>query len=423
MIPFTEALAQVLASVVPLSEQETLPLSLALGRSLAKDSPAKLTQPPFAAAAMDGYALKASEAVEGAEFRMIGMSAAGAGFSGCVRAGEAVRIFTGAPVPEGADTIVPQEEVIVSSQSIQLRHPAKPEAHIRVQGNDFHKGDILLTRGTCLDARALALAAAMGWGELPVLRRPRIALLATGDELIPAGSVPGPDQIIASGLYGIAALAREAGAEVREGGIAGDTREALHTGLDTLEAGVPDLIVTIGGVSVGDHDLVRPVLEARGFSVTFHTIAMKPGKPMLYAKKGSLMVLGLPGNPVSAFLCAALFLVPMLHRLLGERDSEDLSPLKRSLAARLAVPVPANGNRLDFQRAKIVGKENGIRLVEPYAKQDSASLSQLHQADSLVLRPPLAPAAHAGEACRILLLRDLTVRGMKPNLTKPDLQE
>lgn len=380
--PFETALARLLDGVTALPAQ-LLPLDDCAGRVLAADLAARLTQPPFAAAAMDGYAIRWADRHQ--PWQVVGESAAGHGWPGHVGKGEAVRIFTGAPLPAGADVIVVQEEVARDGNSARLAGTGPPRigAHIRAAGQDFAAGAALIAAGTRLLPPHLGLAAAAGHGELPVVRRPRVTLIATGDELVPPGTMPGPGQIVSSNPAMLAALLRGAGAVVHDPGLIRDDRAALAAALTAADA---DLILTIGGASVGDHDLVVPVLRDLGAGLDFWKIALRPGKPLLAGTLNGTRVLGLPGNPVSAFVTALLFAVPLVARLAGR--GHDL-PVQR---VPLADPLPANGPRRDHLRAR---RTPAGALA--FAAQDSALLSLLAKAELLIIRPPHAPAAAAGE--------------------------
>ena len=318
LLSVEEALQRILDGVEP-TPAESVPIAAAAGRTLAAPLAARLTQPPFDASAMDGYAVRHADVrTLPATLTEIGQAAAGHPFAGSVGPGQAVRIFTGAPVPAGADAVVIQENVARDGANIIVRDGVAERGNIRAQGFDFRVGDTLLEAGRRIGPRELSLAAAMGYGELPVRRRPRVAVLATGDELVQPGGSLGPGQIIASNHLGVAALAEASGAEARLLGIARDTRESLDAHI--AKAGDADVLITIGGASVGDHDLVAPVLEARGMALAFWKIALRPGKPLMFGRLGDARVLGLPGNPVSAIVCARVFLVPLIHALLGRPD-------------------------------------------------------------------------------------------------------
>jgi len=391
LLPAETALARVLDGVTPLGE-ETLPITDADGRVLARDLAALHTQPPFNASAMDGYAVFGTTAAAvGDRWSVIGEAAAGRGYTGAVGLGEAVRIFTGAPVPEGCGTVVIQEDVSRTADTIVAIDATAAGANVRAAGNDFAKGDVLLTRGRRLEAHALTLAAAMGHGEVPVVRRPVVAILATGDELVAPGTPPGPDQIVSSNPVGLAALVTRAGGTARHLGIARDTMDALAARIrDARDA---DILVTIGGASVGDHDLVGAALKAEGLDLAFWKIALRPGKPLMFGRLGATRVLGLPGNPVSALITARVFLVPLISALLGEaRPSRVMEP------ARLTKPLEANGPRLHLMRATLERDGAGALTVAPLPSQDSSLLAALTKADCLIWRAPGAPAADAGDA-------------------------
>lgn len=382
LLPFAAALDRLLAGVAPLAA-ETVPIDQCAGRVVAEPVVARLTQPPFPASAMDGYAIRWADLRQ--PWRVVGESAAGRGWAGHVAPGEAVRIFTGAPLPDGADTVVVQEEVARDGPLARLtgEGPRALGAHIRAMGQDFASGDMLITAGTRLTPPHLGLAAAAGHGKLTVIRRPRVTLIATGDELVPPGAEPGPGQIVSSNPAMLAAVLRWAGADVDDPGLIKDDRAALA---NALLASDGDLILTIGGASVGDHDLVVPVLRDLGAELDFWKIALRPGKPLLAGRLGERKLIGLPGNPVSAFVTALLFAVPLVARLAGR--NHDL-PMER---LPLAMPLPANGMRRDHLRAR-----RSAGGAEPFARQDSALLSVLATANLLIIREAGAPAAAAGE--------------------------
>lgn len=389
LLPVDAALAQLLDGANTLGS-EIIALGNAHGRILAADVGARLTQPPFAASAMDGYAVRFVDLP--GPWRVIGESAAGRGFSGSVEHETAVRIFTGAPLPAGADTVVVQEDIVRDGDTATLSGEGLPllGAHVRAAGQDFATGASLLRAGDRLTPPRLGLLAAAGHAAVDVVHRPRVCLIATGDELVPPGTTPGPDQIVSSNPVMLAALFTAAGAEVHDPGIISDRREALAAALQAADA---DIIITIGGASVGDHDLVVPVLRELGADIDFWQIAMRPGKPMLAGRLGAARVIGLPGNPVSAYLCALLFAVPLIARLGGREAvlSEYWLPL--------AAPLPANGNRRDHLRARRT--PDGVLA---FAAQDSARLGVLAAAELLIVREIGAPAAAKGEAVRCIAL-------------------
>ncbi|MCJ2034542.1 gephyrin-like molybdotransferase Glp [Methylobacterium sp. J-068] len=401
MIPVAEALARVLASVPDPVSTEILPIAQAAGRILAGDVHATRTQPPFPASAMDGYAVRAGDCAScPASLRVIGTSAAGHGFSGLVGPGEAVRIFTGAPVPEGADAILIQENAEAGDGRVTAREPVAPGRFVRPSGLDFQEGARLLRAGDTLDVRRLALAAAGGHGALTVRRRPRVAILATGDELVPPGMPARWDQIVASNGLAVAALVREAGGEAIDLGIAGDTREALEAAIRRAMTEKADLLITLGGASVGDHDLVQSALRAQGLELGFWRVALRPGKPLMHGRLGEMAVLGLPGNPVASVVCGLLFVVPAIRALLGD----PAAAADRSEPAILGCDLPENDLRQDYLRARIETSPDRVPVVYPENRQDSSMLFVLGTAEALLVRAPHAPAAKAGEPCRIVRL-------------------
>ena len=312
--------AAVLAGAEPLPE-EMVALDEAYHRVLARDIAALRTQPPQAMSAMDGYAVRSVDAAHiGARLKVIGEVAAGRPFETALGAGEAVRIFTGGVIPEGADAVVIQEDTVAEGGSVTISEAARPGRHIRPAGIDFSSGDVLLAKGIRLTDRDLSLAAGMNYPELAVRRRPKVALLATGDELVMPGSTPGPGQIVYSNGYALRAQARAEGAETIDLGIAADTVEATTQGIRRAREAGADILITTGGASVGDHDLVKQSLEAEGVTMAFWKIAMRPGKPMMHGRLGAMRVIGLPGNPVSSYVCGFLFLVPLIRALSGRAD-------------------------------------------------------------------------------------------------------
>lgn len=394
LLPVETALERVLADI-GLPAEEQVAIADGCGRVLTQDLAAKLTQPPFAASAMDGYAVHGSgDAPVGDAWTVIGESAAGRGFAGAVGPRQAVRIFTGAPVPTGAGTVVIQEDVSRAGDTITAIDATQGGANIRSAGVDFSAGEVLLRRGRRLDAHTVTLAAAMGYGAVPVARRPVVAILATGDELVAPGTVPGPDQIVSSNPVGLAALVTEAGGVARHLGIAPDRMDALAARI--ADARDADILVTIGGASVGDHDLVGAALQREGLDLAFWRIALRPGKPLMFGRLGAMRVLGLPGNPVSALITARVFLVPLIHALLGA--PQDARVME---TARLTAPLDANGPRLHLMRAKLGRDAAGALTVTPLPSQDSSLLSALAEADCLIWREPDTAAAAAGECVQV----------------------
>ena len=376
-----------------------MPLADAAGRVLASPVKALRTQPPFRGSAMDGYAVRADDlATIPVTLAVKGVAAAGRQFAGSVGKGEAVRILTGAPVPDGADAIVIQENARkLDGDRIEVLEAVAAGRHIRARGLDFMDGETLLDAGRVLDPAALSLAAAANHPALPVVRRPLVAIIATGDELLPPGSNPGPDQIIASNSYGVAAIASAAGARVLDLGIAPDRIDAISALVNqALDAGA-DLIVTLGGASVGDHDLVQAALTGLGMELGFWKIAMRPGKPLMFGRLGATRCIGLPGNPVASLVCSHLFIAPLVARL-GGRPHEP-----RIADAVLGAPMAANDLRRDYVRSALARGTDGL-IATPFATQDSSMLKLLAQAGGLVIREPFAGAAQAGDPCRVLLL-------------------
>lgn len=397
LLSVDEALQRILDGVEP-TEAEPVAIEHARGRVLAQPLQALVTQPPFDASAMDGYAVRAVDIAQlPATLAVIGEAGAGHPFPNTMDQGQAVRIFTGAPVPDGADAIVIQEDADRDGTRITVRDGKPETGHIRTKGYDFRAGDTLLAAGRRLGPREISLAAAMGHGEVSVRRRPTVAILSTGDELVPPGSRLGPGQITASNHLGVAALAEAAGAAPQQLGIARDTRADLDAHL--ARAHGADIIVTCGGASVGDHDLVGPVLQERGMTLAFWKIAMRPGKPLMFGHLGQSRVLGLPGNPVSSLICARLFLMPLIRALLGQPVRND-----KPVQARLSVALEANGPRQHYMRATFQPGSDGLGLVAPVRSQDSSLLAPLAEADCLLIRAPRAPAAPAGSLVSILPL-------------------
>lgn len=385
MISVEEALSRCLALAAPLGT-EVVALRHANGRMMAQAATARLTQPPFAASAMDGYALGAEAAV-GDRFAVIGEAGAGHGFAGRLDANQAVRIFTGAPLPDGAIAVAIQEDVTAEAGFIAINSTARAGDNIRPRGQDFAQGDRLAPRQ--LRPNDLALLAAMNVAEVTVFRRPVVALIASGDELVMPGEVPGPDQIIASNTFALAAMIEAAGGIARMLPIARDTEASLRT-IFAMTKGA-DLIVTIGGASVGDHDLVGKVATDLGLERAFWQIAMRPGKPLMAGRVLGIPMLGLPGNPVSAIVCGHLFLLPMLKAMQGQSEAAPLV-----FTAMLGSDLPANGPRSHYMRSRLQ-LIDGSPTVTPFARQDSALLSILTEANALAIRPVNDPARRAGE--------------------------
>lgn len=390
MITVAEALEN-LFSLADAMPPEDVPLLEADGRVLAKPVAARRTQPPFAASSMDGYALKSVEADVHAQFKVVGEAAAGHGWSGTVGAGQAVRIFTGAPVPDGADKVVIQEDVQRTGDLITITDDPGPKDNIRAAGIDFSSGDTL-NAPRILTPADIALLAAMNFAAVPVRKAPTVAIIATGDELVMPGETPGPNQIIASNTFGLAAMLRRLGAMPRVLPIARDSAASLTTVFALARDA--DLIVTVGGASVGDHDLVAHVAGELGMDRSFYKVAMRPGKPLMAGRLDGTPLVGLPGNPVSALVCGTVFLAPMIRAMLGL--GHKAAPL---VQRPLSTPLAPNGPREHYMRGTI---KDGA--VGDAGLQDSSLLSVLARANALIVRPPNDPARNIGDTVNIIAL-------------------
>lgn len=404
LLPVDEALRLLLADKMP-SGHEQVALHEAGDRVLATSIFASFNQPPFDASAMDGYAIRFADAEQlPVTLKVIGESAAGKGFDGTVRSGEAVRIFTGAPMPAGADTIVIQEDTQQEGNLVTLLRDVDKNRHIRFSGLDFKNGECLLQTGHLLDPASLSLAAASGHAQLQVYKRPKTAILATGNELVPAGIVPAADQIVSSNSYGVAEIVRRNGGTADDLGIVPDDLALIEQSIRNVAASDADILITLGGASVGDHDLVHKALTNCGVELGFYKIAMRPGKPLMFGQleregKAPLLVLGLPGNPVSSLVCSYVFLAPLVARLAGKAATTYIA------GARLAQDMAANGNRRDYARAALTRNSDGELLAKPLPVQDSSMLTVITRADALLIREPFAEAAKAGDRCQILMIR------------------
>ena len=398
LMPVADALKAVLDGVTALPD-ESLGLDDAFHRTLARDVVALRTQPPADMSAMDGYAVLVADASLNAKLIVIGEVAAGKPFDRKVGANEAVRIFTGGVVPDGADTIVIQEDTEVSGDIVVIKEAARPNRHIRKAGIDFRKDDVLIPKGTLLTDRDLALAASANHPSLSVHKRPKVAVLATGDELVMPGSTPGPGQIVYSNGYALRALIRHAGAEVIDLGIAADTMDATSAAIRRARELNADVLVTTGGASVGDHDLVKRALESEGTQMAFWRIAMRPGKPMMSGRLNAMRILGVPGSPVSSYVCSFLFLVPLIRALSGRATCDH--PVESAVLGR---DLAANDMRQDYLRASLDIGPTGQMRATPVAHQDSSLMANLASADALIIRPPHAPAAAKGTSVSILRL-------------------
>ncbi len=396
LTPVKDAKDAVLKGVKP-TPVDKIPLADAAGRILARDLKAGRDQPPFNSSAMDGYAVVSTDVLKApVRLEVIGEAPAGCAYTGSVKTGQAVRIFTGAPLPKGTDTIVIQEDCDVDGSGVVVREPARLAAFVRPKGLDFHRGEKLIEAGQLLGARETALAAAMNQAILPVRRRPRVAIMPTGDELVEPGTKPRPDQIVSSNNFALAAMVARFGGEPVDLGIVADNKRALAKAIK--KAADCDVLVTLGGASVGDHDLVQDALAAAGMKLSFYKIAMRPGKPLMFGKLGKMRVLGLPGNPVSAIVCARLFLKPLIDGLLGLDTSDP------PISGRLGSDVPANDHRQDYLRATLALGSDGSLIALPFAKQDSSMLRRLMESDCLVIRPPNAQRAFKGQPVDLIKL-------------------
>ncbi len=396
LLPLDEAIARVVDNITPLAA-EMVPLAQTSGRILASALSANLNQPPFAASSMDGYAVRAEDVASvPAILERIGEAPAGSAFSGSVGTGQTVRIFTGGVVPQGADCVVIQENTSTDGKAITVLESAKVGNAIRPLGFDFKTGDVLLEQGCTIGPVQIALAAAMNHSHLPLRKKPKVAIIATGDELVSAGQTPSPHQIISSNGPGIVAAVEAFGGEAIDLGIARDTPESLIQALAKAEGA--DLLITLGGASVGDHDIVQDILKQQGVEIDFWRIAMRPGKPLMFGQRGPMRVLGLPGNPVSAMVCTQIFVKPVIDAYLG-RDHR-----QKPFAIELGCDLPANDLRQEFMRASLDHREGKPAIATPFRKQDSSLLSRLSRADCLVIRAPHAPAAKKGDLAQALPL-------------------
>ncbi|MEE8172319.1 MAG: gephyrin-like molybdotransferase Glp [Alphaproteobacteria bacterium] len=395
MIPVAEAISRITGAFEPLAA-ETVSLSEACGRVLAEDVLARTTQPPFDVSAMDGYAVRAEDVrVVPAILKQIGDVPAGQHFEGEVGPGETVRIFTGSRMPSGADTIVIQENANANGHKITILISASKAQYIRPAGLDFSVGEIGLKAGQRLTPRAIGYAASMNHPSLAVRRKPRVAILATGDEIVMPGTPIGPNQIVSSNSHALAAAVQIYGGEPFSLGIAPDERQ----GLRAMAAGArgADILVTTGGASVGDHDLIQSVLGEIGLELDFWKIAMRPGKPLIFGSIGDTRLLGLPGNPVSALVCALIFLRPAICRMLGLPDD-----VATELPARIDRALAANDERQDYLRATLRAAEGGELSASPFERQDSSMISLLAKSEALIVRPPFDPPVSEGDMVRVI---------------------
>ncbi len=396
LLPVEQALERLLAAVDRPTPSETISIEEAVNRVLAEPLVATRTQPPFPASAMDGYAVRAADLAIGKPLVVMGESAAGRGFHQPLEPGCVVRIFTGAPVPAGADTILIQENAVAIGNQITPTQTETAGRYVRRAGADFTVGQAFFAAGHRLRPKDMALAASLGIATAEVRRQPRVAVLATGDELVNPGETPGPDQIIAANHLSVMALAQMAGAQARFLGIAADDLGVLAKSIQAARDWPADILVTMGGASVGDHDLVQKALAEAGMDLSFWRIAMRPGKPLMFGQLGTTQVLGLPGNPASSVVCAHLFLKPLIGAFLGQvrHDQTEIG--------RLGKDLPANDMRQDYLRATLAHGPDGVAVLTPLPQQDSALTRVLAEADALVIRPPHAEATTAGDTCRYI---------------------
>jgi molybdopterin molybdotransferase len=399
LLAVADALAAVLAQAEPLASED-VSLDVAVGRVLTADLMALRTQPPADVSAMDGYAVRGDDVAAPAVLRVIGEIAAGRPFSGRIGPGEAARIFTGAVMPDGADTVVIQEVTSREGDNVAIKRPEGKGRHVRRKGYDFAAGDVLLRKGQRLTARGIALAGAMNHARVPLHRRPRVAVFATGDELVEPGTTPAPGQIVHSNGISLAALARTEGAEAIDFGIVPDQLDATVAAVRRARAEGVDVLVTSGGASVGDYDFVQQAFAAEGMALSFWKVALRPGRPLMHGRLDGMHVLGLPGNPVSAYVCAVLFFVPLLRRLAGRSDLT--LPCETAV---LGCALGANDERADYMRATLERRADGILVATPFRAQDSSLLVPLAAADCLLIRGPFAPAAEPGSPCVIVNLQ------------------
>ena len=401
LLPVADARSRLLSAARPIDDIVNVPLGEADGRVLAADLAARLTQPPFDASAMDGYAVRAEDASTiGTELSVIGTASAGHAFEGIVGPGETVRIFTGAPLPQGADSVLIQEDAErIADDRIRTAFAVVEGRHVRPRGQDFAEGEIVLKRGTVLDFAHLTVAAAMNHPTLGIYRRPRVAILATGDELVVPGGAPANAQIIASNTFGVAALVRSSGGEVLDLGIVKDNQADIAAAVARAQLEKADVLVTLGGASVGDHDLVQSTLKGAGMELDFWRIAMRPGKPLMVGSLDGMHVLGLPGNPVASLVTSLLFLEPLLRKL------AHLSERNREVMGVTAEPIKANDQRQDYVRASVRRDAAGNLVAKAFGKQDSSMMKIFSRSDGLIVRPPHAPELAAGAPCPILLIR------------------
>jgi molybdopterin molybdotransferase len=389
LLPLEDAKAQILAGVEH-TKAENVALLQAANRVLAGDLAARRNQPPFAGSSMDGYAVLGSDvATAPIDLTVIGEAPAGRAFDGSLEEGQAVRIFTGAPLPDGADTVIMQENTSRNGNVVTINQSAKTGNFVRPVGLDFKDGQVVLRDKTFLNSRNLGLCAAMNYAQVPVHKKPVVAILATGDELVEPGRELGPDQIVSSNSIALAAAVKSFGGMPLDLGIVPDDLDTIVSAID--KARQADVLLTIGGASVGDHDLIGPAFEKLGISMNFWKVAMRPGKPLMFAQRNNQRILGLPGNPVSSLVCAFIFLKPLIEKMLG------LNRVQQSGMAELTEPLRENDLRQDHLRAQLSRNADGKLLISPFSQQDSSMQLTLALADALIVRPPHAPALAKGD--------------------------
>lgn len=399
MLTPAEARARMLAAIPAPMPEEAVPLADGLGRTLAHDLAALRIQPPFPASAMDGYAVRGSDIVPGRPLAVIGVSAAGRPFAGMLGPGQAVRIFTGAALPVGADTVIMQENVTLDGAGAAIPAQEEPTGRfVRPAGLDFREGDAGLPCGLVLAPRHIGLAASMGHASLPVRCKPRVSIISTGDELAPPGAALAEGQIVSSNAFALAAFVSAHGGEPADMGIVPDDLALTRKAIDA--AGGTQIVITCGGASVGDHDVVQAALVEAGFSIDFWKVAIRPGKPLMFGRRGGTLAIGLPGNPVSSMVGAQLFLGPVLRAMLGQPGADD----DRREPAVLGVDVGANDQREDYLRASLRRGSDGRWIATPAQRQDSSMQRVFAEAEALLIRPAHAPAARSGESCEIIRL-------------------
>lgn len=398
MISVDEARANIVAAIKP-CDTEAVEIMYALGRVLAKDAVAQVSHPPADVSAMDGYAVRSPDAALNAKLKVVGTSAAGHPWSGSIAAGQACRIFTGAHVPKNADAIVIQEDTTVDGDTVTITEAAIKGRHIRPMGQDFKTGENILSAPRKLSFRDVGLLAAMNLAKLEVYKRPRVGVLSTGDEVIMPGEEPKLGQLVSANGPGLCTFVAAHGGLPVHLGIARDDKASLQGMVDAAKG--LDMLITTGGVSVGEHDLVAKALTESGLNIGFHKIAMRPGKPLLFGDLKGTPFFGLPGNPVSAMVCAMLFVGPALEKLQGLPGNAPAT-----IKAKLGIGLKANDKRQDFLRATLERTSDGSLVATPFAKQDSAMLSTFAKADGLVIRPPFAPESKSGDAVDVIRLTE-----------------